>query len=155
MHTAVPFSTVLELPVCVIQSNHPSNSINVKCMGTFLVFCTVVLWWKILGIQSSPMFQVIPIYSNAWKHWNYLEPLIGLCTLSILILWKLRLQCALYIKKENSKLPSLFFHLFLFLIFYCFLIQFYTIINMFYDIFVMGMKSLSYINIKDFYVVLS
>jgi hypothetical protein len=34
-----------------------------------------------------------------------------------------------------------------------FLIQFYIIFNMFYDIFVMGMSSLSYINVNGFYVV--
>jgi hypothetical protein len=38
MHTAVPVFMVSKLPVYVIQSNHPGNSINVKCVGTFLVF---------------------------------------------------------------------------------------------------------------------
>lgn len=57
-------------------------------------------------------------------------------------------------KKIINCLPS-FFKYSLVLIFYCFLIQFCTIINMFYDIFVMGMRSLTYVNIKGFFVVFS
>ena len=55
MHTAVPVFTVSKLPDYVIQSNHPGNSINVKCVGTFLVFfyCSTMVKNTWYPVQSN------------------------------------------------------------------------------------------------------
>lgn len=70
-----------------------------------------------IDLECSHTFQHAEITCNIWK---------PSCTLSISIPWKWWWQCALYFKKENSKLPTFYFNVIFVLIYYYFFLSNFT-----------------------------